>query len=244
MTNNILIKAIGLASVFILIAQASWAQKKYSIDNYIDEHAEFAQELMEETGVPASVILGVAIHESAFGNSKIARFLHNHFGIKGKNNSTKIKSAYKGYSSVKDSYKDFVGLLQRRKATLPLFEKHSNTEYEAWIKGIAASGYASNIREWPVKVLSLINKYELDRYDAVLDDLFEEESGEDLVDTYIFPQFKNDFFPFISPFYYTVQINDSLEEIAELFGTSVEELERRNQIDAENIHIGLGLIIG
>lgn len=242
MTNNILIKAIGLASVFILIAQASWAQKKYSIDNYIDEHAEFAQELMEETGVPASVILGVAIHESAFGNSKIARFLHNHFGIKGKNSSTKIKSAYKGYSSVKDSYKDFVGLLQRRKATSTLFEKHTHTEYEAWIRGIAASGYASNIKEWPTKVLSLIDRYELNQYDTV--SLQEEDNAEDLLTFFTLPQHKNDFFPFLSPFYYTVQVHDSLEGIAELFDTSVEELERRNKIDAENIHIGFGLIVG
>lgn len=242
MTNNILKKVIGLASVFIMITQASWGQKKYSIDNYIDEHAEFAQELMEETGVPASVILGVAIHESAFGNSKIARFLHNHFGIKGKNSSTKIKSAYKGYSSVRESYKDFVGLLQRRKATSNLFEKHTHTEYEAWIRGIAASGYASNIKEWPTKVLSLINRYELNQYDAV--DLSEENRAEDLVTTFTFPQFKNDFFPFISPFYYTVQLHDSLEGIAELFDTSVEELERRNKVDAENIHIGFGLIVG
>lgn len=241
MTMSNLIKAIGLACVFIGITQTSWAQKRYSIDNYIDEHAGFAQELMEETGVPASVILGVAIHESAFGNSKIARFLHNHFGIKGKNRSTKIKSAYKGYSSVKESYKDFVGLLQRRKATSTLFEKHTHTEYEAWVRGIAASGYANNIKEWPTKVLSLIDRYELNQYDTIA---LSEEETEDLLTLFTSPRFKNDFAPFISPFYYTVQVHDSLEGIAELFGTSVEVLKRRNKIEEENIHIGFGLIVG
>ena len=96
---------------------------------------------MEETGVPASVILAVAIHESAYGNSRIARHLNNHFGIKGKNQSKTIRSAYKGYDTPLDSYRDFVGLLKRRKATQPLFEQHSSTDYQAWLLGIARSGY-------------------------------------------------------------------------------------------------------
>ncbi|RYD71482.1 MAG: hemagglutinin, partial [Sphingobacteriales bacterium] len=44
-------------------------------EDYIAEHAEFAQNLMRDHKIPASLILAVAIHESASGNSRIAQHL-------------------------------------------------------------------------------------------------------------------------------------------------------------------------
>lgn len=139
-------------------------QKKYTPQSYVHSHKDAAQQLMRETGVPASVILAVAFHESAYGNSRVAHHLNNHFGIKGKNNSTAIKSAYKGYGSVLASYRDFVGLLQRRKATQPLFYKYDSQDYKAWVQGIAKAGY-SETGDWSRKVLATINQYDLDQYD-------------------------------------------------------------------------------
>lgn len=138
--------------------------QNYTTKSYIEEHGPAAQELMRETGVPASVILAVAIHESAYGNSRIARYLNNHFGIKGKNNSKKIRSAYKGYGNVKESYRDFVGLLQRRKATRPLFDKHASDDYKSWIRGIARGGYSES-GDWSRKVISTIDQYDLEKFD-------------------------------------------------------------------------------
>ena len=155
-----------LVMCFTCIA-TSFGQQKYSITSYIEGHKELAQQLMHETGVPASVILAVAIHESAYGNSRIAKHLNNHFGIKGKNNSTKIKSAYKWYSSPYDSYNDFVSLLKRRKSTQSLFSKYSNQDYRSWVNGIARSGY-SMTQSWSSKVLSIINNYNLNKYDKAL----------------------------------------------------------------------------
>lgn len=141
-----------------------WGQKKFSPSSYIEQHKSVAQQLMRETGVPASVILAIAIHESAYGNSRIATHLNNHFGIKGKNNSKKIRSAYKGYESVLASYNDFVDFLKRRRSTQPLFDKYSSLDYSAWVKGIARSGY-SVTRDWSSKVLGTIDRYDLDDLD-------------------------------------------------------------------------------
>lgn len=142
----------------------SYSQQKYSISSYIEEHKKVAQQLMNETGVPASVILAVAIHESAYGNSRIAKHLNNHFGIKGKNNSKSIRSAYKGYNSVLSSYLDFVDLLKRKKTTQSLFENNNSTDFTAWVKGIARSGY-SGTKGWSNKILSTIDRYNLSEYD-------------------------------------------------------------------------------
>ncbi len=157
-------RKIFVICILITLSTLGLYAQDYTTKSYIEKHSPAAQTLMRETGVPASVILAVAIHESAYGNSRIARYLNNHFGIKGKNNSKKIRSAYKGYGSVLDSYRDFVGLLQRRKSTQPLFDKHNSEDYKGWIKGIARSGY-SETGDWSRKVISTIDTYDLEKYD-------------------------------------------------------------------------------
>ncbi|WFB63571.1 glucosaminidase domain-containing protein [Sphingobacterium sp. WM] len=157
-------RKIFVVCILITLSTLGLYAQDYTTKTYIEKHSPAAQTLMRETGVPASVILAVAIHESAYGNSRIARYLNNHFGIKGKNSSKKIRSAYKGYGSVLDSYRDFVGLLQRRKATRPLFDKHNSEDYKGWVKGIAKSGY-SETGDWSRKVISTINTYDLEKYD-------------------------------------------------------------------------------
>lgn len=156
-----------LLLVFLCFSSiALFGQNKFTPKSYIEEHKTMAQQLMHETGVPASVILAVAIHESAYGNSRIAKHLNNHFGIKGKNNSKKIKSAYKGYSSTKESYSDFIGLLKRRKTTVHLFDKYAFKDFSAWVNGIARSGY-SQTKSWKTHVLGTIKRYNLDQYDNI-----------------------------------------------------------------------------
>src|SRR5690606_22890574 len=92
------------------------------------------------------------------------RYLNNHFGIKGSNNSTEIRSAYKGYESVEESYRDFIGLLQRRKSTKKLFDLYEPHEYRKWAQGIARSGYAQSAT-WSSKVIGMIRRYHLDELD-------------------------------------------------------------------------------
>lgn len=159
------IRSIVVLSLMLLASSSfCFAQKKYTPKSYIEQHSGVAKQLMRETGVPASVILAVAFHESAYGTSRVANHLNNHFGIKGKNNSKKIKSAYKGYDSVMASYRDFVNLLKRKKSTQPLFEKKASTNYSAWVKSIARSGY-SQTGDWSRKVIATIDRYGLDQYD-------------------------------------------------------------------------------
>lgn len=161
-----LVSKLMLIMVLCFVSMSvTYGQQKFSISSYIEEHKKVAQQLMKDTGVPASVILAIAIHESAYGNSRVATNLNNHFGIKGKNNSKTIRSAYKGYGSVFDSYNDFVDLLKRKKTTQGLFETKSSTDYNAWVKGIARSGYSAT-QGWGSKIISTINRYDLSELDV------------------------------------------------------------------------------
>ena len=109
---------------FCLLILATIVVKAQSTEDYISEHVEFAQDLMRDHKIPASLILAIAIHESAAGNSRIAQHLNNHFGVKGPNNNTQIRSAYRDYESDEESYSHFVEIMETRSPFNNLFEKY------------------------------------------------------------------------------------------------------------------------
>lgn len=206
-----------LLIVFIssLIPSKASAQK-VSVQKYIDTHKERAIQIMEKYDIPASIILGVAIHESAFGNSRLAQYLNNHFGIKGKNDSKEIKSAYKGYESVEDSYLDFVRILQDRKQFNHLFYKYDKNDYQNWALGIARGGYASS-KTWSAQVIGIIKKYELDKLD-------QPDSPQDV--------------PSSNRNSYIVKPGDTLSGIASKYNTTVYEIQSTNKLRSTRLQIG------
>jgi hypothetical protein len=216
---------IGFAGLSCLRAQDSRAHQ------YIEEYKDVAVQLMVETGCPASIILAVAMHESAHGQSKIAQHLNNHFGIKGANSSTAIRSAYKGYASVEDSYADFIRYLRDRKGTKPLFEKHQPFEYKAWAKGIHRAGYAQS-SSWANKVIAMIEKYDLHEIDA----LHPESTTWVVQEQEITPALAQQIT-------YTVKKGDTLSHIARKYKLSVKQLMQLNQLKNTNLQIGQRLIL-
>ncbi|PST85012.1 hemagglutinin [Pedobacter yulinensis] len=138
--------------------------KAQSVQDYIDTHTEIAQALAHESNIPASIILGVAIHESAAGKSKIARYLNNHFGVKGPNDNTMINSSYRDYDDDAASYAHFVEIMLTRSAFSRLVDRYGKYDYRSWAYGIQRGGYAAS-RTWASQVINIIKKYELFRYD-------------------------------------------------------------------------------
>lgn len=201
--------------------------QEYTPHTYIEQYKDAAVQYMEEYGCPASIILAIAMHESAYGGSRIARHLNNHFGIKGPNNSKVIRSAYKGYASVEESYADFIDFLRRRKKTEQLFEQYQPYEYRKWVQGIARSGYAHS-PSWSSKVIGIIHKYNLDELDIqsvgdrAIASLDESDETEEL---------------------YTVKQGDTLYDIARKYGTTVKELQRNNGLTHSRLRIGQQLIL-
>lgn len=159
-----------LCAVFILLSNIGFAQQ--STKKYLEKYKPVSVELMRETGIPASVILGVAMLESGSGTSRNAKVLNNHFGIVGKNNLAKsnagFKSRYKQYATDLASYEHFVAVLARKKWFGKL---KGNDEFSEWLKHMNHSGYSSAGQEWIRRVTSIINRYKLYKLDAPLDDV-------------------------------------------------------------------------
>lgn len=223
-TNYTLMKNI---LTFCLLLLSVITAKAQDTEDYIAEHVEVAQELMRDHKIPASIILAVAIHESAAGNSRIAQHLNNHFGVKGPNNNADIRSAYRDYESDEESYNHFVELMETRAPFNGLFGKYDQYDYKGWARGIQRSGYAQS-RTWASQVIAMVDKYDLYQYD---------ERPED----YVAPVYK-------APVYhrkkrstsriYTVKAGDNLVAIAKKKGTTVKTLMKKNGMKSANLKPG------
>ena len=153
---------------YILPAQTSHAQQYKK--RYLDKYEDYAIDLMNETGIPASVILGVGMLESGMGTSKNARLLHNHFGIVGRNTLAKrhatYRSKYKEYPTDTASYRHFVKILARKRWYSQLKGK---PEYALWLKHMNHTGYSTAGQEWIRRVTNLIKRYKLYKLDAQME---------------------------------------------------------------------------
>jgi len=208
----------------ICFSGAAFGQSAAS--TYIEKYKEEAIKKMNEYGVPASIILGIAIHESGSGTSKIAKYLNNHFGKKGPNDSKEIHSAYKGYDSVEDSYEDFIATLKNHSQFAKLFDKYAVYDYKNWVLGIQRGGYAAS-KTWASQVLAIINHYHLYQYDTPkpVDKLaYIKPIGSQTADD------ENTL--------YKVKKGDTLNAIAKKFNTTVNSIRDKNEIKGSNLSVG------
>lgn len=214
--------------ISLLVACFSFNTKAQTTEDYINAYAAHAQVLMREYKVPASIILAVAIHESAAGTSKIARYLNNHFGIKGANNNTEIRSSYRDYPTVAESYDHFLDFLKSRSSFSGLFEKYDQYDYKSWARGIQRGGYARS-RTWASQIVGIIKKNNLYQYDERPDDYVEpivpeREPARSRKNT--------------SAKIYTVKHGDNLHNIAKARRTTAAAIMKKNGLKSPAIKPG------
>ena len=149
---------------FISISTNSQGQKAATV--YIEKHKKVAVILKNQSGIPASIILGVSMIESAMGKSRNCKLLNNYFGIKGKNNLPKTKgaprSSYKQYPNSSASFKDFVRIVKSKKYYPDL---KGDMDYRKWLVKMNQYGYAQAKGKWIIDITSVIKKYDLDTFD-------------------------------------------------------------------------------
>lgn len=149
-------RRVILLVFLLLVVQHAVAQTKY-----VQKYRPLADSLSIEYGIPAAVMLGVAIIESSSGTSRNCKLLNNHFGIIGKNKLLKtkgIKTRYKQYDDAMESYVDFCHLLKKRKFYKKL---KGNIDYKLWIDAISKANYSEIPATWKLRVLATIKKNKL-----------------------------------------------------------------------------------
>lgn len=163
--RKLLLTTALFAAGFTLRAQNT------SVQDYINQYKDIAIVEQVRTGVPASITLAQGILESGSGNSKLAKYSNNHFGIKCKkewaggtvyqDDDTK-NECFRVYPSGEESYRDHSDFLKNRPYYTALFDLDPR-DYKGWAKGLKKAGYATE-RDYPQNLIKLIEKYNLEQY--------------------------------------------------------------------------------
>jgi hypothetical protein len=168
----------SLAALLLLLL--SFQVNANHTDEYIQGHKDIAQREMQRSGIPASIILAQGIHESAWGRGELAINSNNHFGIKCKDywegptyfhkdddyvNGKLIKSCFRAYEKVEDSYIDHTDFLVQTRYYQELFD-YDETDYRNWAYGLKRCGYATD-PAYAEKLIGLIEKYQLYEFDQL-----------------------------------------------------------------------------
>ncbi len=198
-----------------------------STQDYISKYQDIAVLEMERYKIPASITLAQGILESGSGKGRLAVKANNHFGIKchgwkGKkiyHDDDKRQECFRKYEDAQQSFEDHSTFLAGRQRYSKLFNLDI-TDYRGWARELRRAGYATDKR-YPEKLISLIERYELYRFDRV-------QEGENVV----------------LPQHHVVIKGDTLYSISKTYGISVEMLKKWNNLGTSNIlSVGDKLII-
>jgi flagellum-specific peptidoglycan hydrolase FlgJ len=205
------------------------AERMASNDDYIATFKDIAMDEMKTSGIPASITLAQGLLESGGGNSELSLRSNNHFGIKCHKNWDGYRvyhdddaegECFRKYTHPMQSFKDHSLFLTGRQRYQFLFS-YDKDDYKNWAQGLRKAGYATD-RKYPDKLINLIERYQLYRYDALV-------LGNEVQVVEAVTQGEEK---------YEVQKGDTLYSISRKLDISVAELQRLNGLETNELYIG------
>lgn len=212
-----------------------------TIQNYILQYKDIAMNNMRTNGIPASIILAQAILESGAGNGTLAQNANNHFGIKChkdwtgesvRHDDDAPQECFRKYTNPAESFQDHATFLSSRGRYSALF-KLSKSDYRSWARGLREAGYATD-PQYPEKLVTYIQRYNLDQYDNIVLGITDVSSTKDAVNDVLnaIPIIDN------TGSTHQVQKGDTFYSLSKKYNVSVEELKEKNGLTENNLVIG------
>lgn len=204
-----------------------------SPEEYIQTFSDIARREMQAYGIPASITLAQGLLESGFGQGELTRKTNNHFGIKchtgwdgdyAHHDDDLRGECFRKYNHPMYSFRDHSLFLTTRSRYASLFSLAPD-DYRGWAHGLKKAGYATD-RKYPQKLIGLIERYGLHRYDAGIAATQTPRAAAAVVpDTREFATHR-------------VQAGDTLYALSRRYSMSVEELMQVNRLSDSNLAIG------
>lgn len=211
-----------------------------STEEYIALFKTIAQEEMRFYGIPASITLAQGILESNSGKGRLSVEANNHFGIKCHDwTGEKIyhdddasQECFRKYNDSKYSYRDHSLFLSQRSRYAALF-KLKKEDYKGWAKELRRAGYATD-KKYPDKLIDLIERYNLNQYDAeVLGDAYQ-KYDEPRMNTVISRNRNSN----SNTSTHSVGKGDTMYSISKAYNLSVKELQELNGLSTTDLSLG------
>lgn len=204
-----------------------------AVEIYIDRYADIAKDEMRMHKIPASITLAQGILESGSGRGRLAVKANNHFGIKCHgwkgakiyHDDDRSQECFRKYRKAETSYDDHSEFLTGRKRYAGLF-KLKQDDYKGWAKGLRSAGYATD-RKYPQKLISLIERYQLYKYD---EDVLGKSKKTIVIKKASIRR-------------HTVAKGDTLYSISRFYKTTVEAIKTQNKLTSNDLSVGQELII-
>jgi flagellum-specific peptidoglycan hydrolase FlgJ len=196
-------------------------------EEYVAIYSDKAQDEMRKYGIPSSITLAQGILESASGKGRLASQANNHFGIKCHSSwegqkiyhdDDKRGECFRKYRNSLKSFEDHSNFLVGRKRYAKLFELNKD-DYKGWAKELRAAGYATD-RKYPKKLISLIERYQLYRFDQEVLGI-----SNTVNQTHI------------------VVKGDTLYSLSKRYKISIDELKVLNGLESSELFLGQALYI-
>lgn len=150
------------------------AEYKMTRPEYVEKYKDIAIKEMLENNIPASITLAQGLLESDAGNSALAMYANNHFGIKCHKDWTGDKyiqdddakdECFRKYKEVEESFDDHSNFLKTKGRYAFLFELRK-TDYKGWAEGLHDAGYATD-PSYANRLIKLIDDLKLYQYDRM-----------------------------------------------------------------------------
>jgi flagellum-specific peptidoglycan hydrolase FlgJ len=204
-----------------------------TVERYIETYADIAQSEMRKSKIPASITLAQGILESGSGKGRLAVKANNHFGIKCHgwkgakiyHDDDRSQECFRKYKRPESSYEDHSEFLTSRKRYAFLFNLDQD-DYKGWARGLKKAGYATD-RQYPQKLISLIERYKLYEYDALV--LGNRSNAKVRVDQGVMRHF--------------VEKGDTLYSLAKRYNTTVDAIKDLNNLNSNDLAIGQEIMI-
>ncbi|MBT8265443.1 MAG: glucosaminidase domain-containing protein [Bacteroidia bacterium] len=190
---------------------------------YIEMYKPIAIAEMNTYGIPASITLAQGILESGSGRGRLAIEANNHFGIKCHDwvgdrifhDDDRSQECFRKYSEASKSFRDHSEFLVNRKRYAKLFQL-KRSDYKGWAKELRKAGYATD-RKYPEKLISLIERFELYKYDN-----FNNHQNAEIV----------------APDEHVVVKGDTLYSISKRYNVPIEYIKKLNGLQSNAIALG------
>lgn len=218
--------------------------KRDAVEIYVDLYSHIAKDNMRNHKIPASITLAQGILESGVGRGRLAVKANNHFGIKCHgwkgakiyHDDDRSQECFRKYKKVEMSYEDHSEFLTGRTRYASLF-KLKPDDYKGWAKGLRAAGYATD-RKYPQKLISLIERYQLYKYDKEVLGSSTQTKSKRKSTTIIEGKKKE-----VVTKKHIVAQGDTLYSLSRKYKTSVESIKTKNNLKTNDLTIGQQLII-
>lgn len=165
---------LDLAKRINRVLESGYGSQRHFLERAIPE----AIRIQVQHGIPASAVISMAIYESGYGRSELARNHHNYFGMKAFSNwsgpravsmptrdsGVLTRADFRAYPSLEAGFQGFVEFLKSNPRYARAFQEQQGLPF---VQRVLAAGYCPD-DDYLARIRTIMNRHRLHELDDIL----------------------------------------------------------------------------